>query len=54
MSYQSAKAEVGRLVERFARLSARNRKGYNEPATRQEFILPLFWVLGWNIVGCMG
>ena len=49
VNYQSAKTEVERLVERFARLSARNRKGYNEPATRQEFILPLFRALGWNI-----
>ena len=48
MSYQSAKTEVERLVERFAWLSARNRRGYNEPATRQEFILPLFRALGWN------
>ena len=54
MSYQSAKIEVERLVERFARLSARNRRGYNEPVTRQEFILPLFRALGWNIEGCMG
>jgi hypothetical protein len=37
------------LVERFGQLSARNRKGYNEPATRQEFMLPLFRALGWNI-----
>jgi len=49
MSYQSAKIQVEQLVERFAQLSARNRKGYNEPATRQEFILPLFRALGWNV-----
>jgi predicted type IV restriction endonuclease len=49
MSYQSAKTEVERLAEHFARLSARNRRGYNEPATRQEFILPLFRAPGWNI-----
>jgi len=49
VSYADAKIEVERLVERFARLSARNRKRYNEPATRQEFILPLFRALGWNI-----
>jgi len=48
-NYESAKTKVERLIERFARLSARNRKGYNEPATRQEFILPLFRALGWNI-----
>jgi type I restriction-modification system DNA methylase subunit len=49
VNYESAKVEVERLVERFDRLSARNRRGYNEPATRQEFILPLFRALGWNI-----
>ena len=49
VSYADAKIEVEGLVERFARLSARNRKRYNEPATRQEFILPLFRALGWNI-----
>jgi len=49
MSYQNAKTEVERLIERFARLSARNRRSYNEPTTRQEFILPLFQALGWNI-----
>ena len=49
VSYADAKIEVEGLVERFARLSARNRKRYNEPATRQEFILPLFRALGWNV-----
>ncbi|MBC8264488.1 MAG: N-6 DNA methylase, partial [Anaerolineales bacterium] len=49
VSYADAKIEVEGLVERFARLSARNRKRYNEPATRQEFVLPLFRALGWNI-----
>jgi type I restriction-modification system DNA methylase subunit len=49
INYESAKTEVERLIEHFARLSARNRRGYNEPATRQEFILPLFRALGWNI-----
>ncbi len=48
MLYRQARNAVEHLVERFARLSARNRKGYNEPATRQEFILPLFRALGWN------
>ncbi|MFQ6014344.1 MAG: hypothetical protein ACE5NP_02740 [Anaerolineae bacterium] len=47
--YQQAKGEVEGLVERFAKLTARNRKRYNEPATRQEFILPLFRALGWNV-----
>jgi len=49
VSYADARIEVEGLMERFARLSARNRKRYNEPATRQEFVLPLFRALGWNI-----
>lgn len=49
VSYADARAEVGQLVDRFARLSTHNHKHYNEPATRQEFILPLFRALGWNV-----
>jgi type I restriction-modification system DNA methylase subunit len=48
-TYSQAKTEVERLVERFAGLTARNRKHYNEAATRQEFILPLFRALGWIV-----
>jgi hypothetical protein len=47
-SYAEAKAQVGQLVTKFSQLSAHNRKGYNEAATRQEFILPLFHALGWD------
>jgi type I restriction-modification system DNA methylase subunit len=43
-----ARIEIARLVDQFAGLSARNRKRYNEAATRQEFILPLFHALGWK------
>jgi hypothetical protein len=49
VSCAEAKVEVERLVDRFAHLSAHNRKHYNEAATRQEFILPLFRALGWNV-----
>jgi len=48
ISYAQARIEVERLVNQFARLSAHNRKRYNEAATRQAFILPLFYALGWN------
>ncbi|MGQ9628647.1 MAG: Eco57I restriction-modification methylase domain-containing protein, partial [Anaerolineae bacterium] len=48
MLYHQARSEVERLVERFSKLSERNRRTYNEPATRQAFILPLFRALGWN------
>jgi type I restriction-modification system DNA methylase subunit len=49
VSYEQARDQVARLVERFAGLTARNRKHYNEAATRQEFILPLFRALGWTV-----
>jgi len=49
VSYAEGKIEVERLVDRFASLRARNRRRYNEAATRQEFILPLFDALGWSI-----
>jgi len=48
VSYSEARIEVERLVDRFASLRAHNRKRYNEAATQQEFILPLFDALGWN------
>jgi type I restriction-modification system DNA methylase subunit len=48
VSYSEARIEVERLVDRFAGLRAHNLKRYNEAATRQEFILPLFDALGWN------
>ena len=48
-SYAEARSGVERLVDRFAGLSALNRKHYNEAATRQEFILPMFGALGWNV-----
>jgi type I restriction-modification system DNA methylase subunit/DNA-binding transcriptional MerR regulator len=49
VTYAEAKTEVERLVDRFSHLRARNHRRYNEAATRQEFILPLFRALGWNI-----
>jgi hypothetical protein len=49
ITYTQAKTEVERLVDRFSRLRAGNHRRYNEAATRQEFILPLFRALGWNV-----
>lgn len=48
VSQESARQEIARLVARYKALSPRQRKDYNEPATRQGFILPLFRALGWN------
>ncbi len=42
-------AEIQKLVQHFKSLPAAERKGMNENATRQGFILPLFRALGWNV-----
>jgi len=41
-------AQVKTLVEKFKSLSAAGRRGLNESATRQWFILPLFAALDWR------
>jgi type I restriction-modification system DNA methylase subunit len=46
---ETAYAEVQRLVQRFKAIPAAERKGMNENATRQGYILPLFRALGWNV-----
>jgi type I restriction-modification system DNA methylase subunit len=43
-----AYTEIQKLVQRFKNLSATERKGMNENATRQGYILPLFRALGWD------
>jgi hypothetical protein len=46
---QSTYDEVGRLVNKFTNLSARERREYNEDNTRKDFVLPLFHrALQWN------
>lgn len=45
VSPESARAEVARLVAEFNALSPKERRTYNEAATRQRFILPLFRAL---------
>ncbi len=45
---EAAYIEVERLVEKFKSLSTTKRRKYNEAATRQAFILPLFSALGWD------
>ena len=46
---ETAYAEIESLIKRFKSLSAAERKGMNEHATRQGYILPLFRKLGWNV-----
>ncbi len=48
MTPEAAYPEVERLVKKFKSLSAAERRNYNEAATRQGFILPLFHALGWD------
>ena len=48
VSPEAAREEVARLVAQFNAMSDRERRTYNEAATRQRFILPLFRALGWN------
>jgi len=54
-SYRQAKAEVERLIERFARnLDAYKRAEYKEAHVRVEFIDPLFETLGWDVRNVRG
>jgi len=42
-------SEVQKLIQRFKSLPAAERKGMNENATRQGYILSLFRALGWAL-----
>jgi type I restriction-modification system DNA methylase subunit len=44
-----AQAEIQALVKKFKSMSAFERKGMNEHATRQGYILPMFRALGWDV-----
>ena len=39
------KSEITKLIEKYNREKG---KRYNEEATKNDFILPLFKILGWN------
>ena len=45
MDKEQMKAEITKLIEKYAREKG---KKYNEEATKNDFILPLFKILGWN------
>jgi methylase of polypeptide subunit release factors len=54
-NYESAKVEVERLIERFARnLDVYKRAEYKETQVRVEFIDPFFEVLGWDVRNVRG
>jgi hypothetical protein len=46
MKKEQMKSEITRLIEKYNREKG---KKYNEEATKNDFILPLFKVLGWNV-----
>ena len=46
MDKEQMKAEITKLIEKYAREKG---KKYNEEATKNDFILPLFKILGWNV-----
>ncbi len=46
MDKERVKSEITRLIEKYNREKG---KKYNEEATKNDFILPLFKILGWNV-----
>ena len=40
------KSEITKLIEKYTREKG---KKYNEETTKNDFILPLFKILGWNV-----
>ena len=46
MDKEQMKAEITKLIEKYNR---EKDKKYNEEATKKDFILPLFKILGWNV-----
>ena len=49
LNHDKARAKVRELVARFENLTAAERRAYNETATRNDFIDPLFEALGWDM-----
>ncbi len=50
MDKQEAKSNLSKLIEKYLRLVSEGRhKAYNEAQTVNEFILPMFQFLGWDI-----
>jgi len=45
---EEAKQKIAELVEKYQKLSAKEIKGFNEQATKQGFIEPMFRALGWD------
>jgi len=45
---EEAKQKIAELVEKYQKLTAKDIKGFNEAATKQGFIEPMFRALGWD------
>ena len=45
MDKEQMKSEITKLIEKY---NCEKGKRYNEEATKNDFILPLFKILGWN------
>lgn len=45
---EAARRQIEELVEKYKTILAPERRQYNEAATKQGFVLPLFRALGWN------
>ena len=48
MTKDEAKQKIAELVEKYQKLSVKDIKGFNEAATKQGFIEPMFRALGWG------
>jgi type I restriction-modification system DNA methylase subunit len=48
MTKEEAKLKIAELVEKYQKLTPKEIKGFNEAATKQGFIEPLFRALGWD------
>jgi type I restriction-modification system DNA methylase subunit len=48
MTKEEAKQKIAELVEKYQKLTAKEIKGFNEEATKQAFIQPMFRALGWD------
>ena len=48
MTKEEAKQKIAELVEKYQKLSIKDIKGFNEKATTQGFIEPMFRALGWD------
>jgi hypothetical protein len=48
MTKEEAKYKIAELVEKYQKLTPKDIKGFNEAATKQGFIEPMFRALGWD------